>query len=115
MRKIGEMRIWWLWRKFVEMARVLQKTRKRPRTLAGQPPRLKLLRMQAADGPQVINASTSPQGPQAGTGYDSRVLLNGTTRQTGGALATSYIASVSENLQRSIGKSEPRRRSFGRR
>jgi hypothetical protein len=28
MRKIGEMRIWWLWRKFVEMASVLQKTQK---------------------------------------------------------------------------------------
>src|SRR3954471_17771212 len=102
MRKIGEMRIWWLWRKFVEMARVLRKTLKRPQ--GGQT---------SSPGTTADAGCRRPSGHQrfdipAGTPGRNGVLLHGTTRQTGGALATSYIACVSENLQRSIGKSEGR-------
>ena len=101
MRKIGEMRIWWLWRKFVEMARVLQKTIETRDARRGETSSLGQTAEQTAT-PQVIEGLDIPAGnPRQEREYN----INATHRRSGGAAATSYIASVSEILQRSIGNS----------
>src|SRR3954464_13291318 len=81
MRKIGEMRIWWLWRKFVEMASVLQKTQK-PTAHAAET----LLALgQSSDAPrlEVIESFDVPKGSP---GQEQNALIVATTRRGGGAL-----------------------------
>src|SRR5829696_8520564 len=98
MRKIGEMRIWWLWRKFVvEMARILQETLKTPRHYGRgrTSSRGRLIGDVTGDA----MASTSRRPAPGGNEF---ALLIATTRRSGGALATSYIAGVSARLQRNI-------------